>query len=109
MFDRNVKELAQVAGREYCLLYKIDDDGGKGKIAYDIGTPKTLYRKMMVVNEPLPAGTYYIEYTIYDVFMRPMKLQRVEMYWDGQRVTVKSDNWKGEETLSVTDYYESNR
>ena len=107
MFNRNVKELARVAGREFCLLYMIDKNGEKGKTSYAIGTPKTMYRKMTVEPIPLPVGTYYLEYTIYDVFMRPMKLQRVEMYWDGHEMAVQKDSWKGEETLSVTDYYDA--
>ncbi len=106
MFNRNVRALAQMAGREYCLLYKIDDNGRNAHTAYEMGAPKTLYRKLMVESAPLPAGTYFVEYTIYDVFMRPMKLQRVELQWDGQKMTAQNDTWKGTETLSVTDYYE---
>ena len=109
MFNRNVRELAQMAGREYSLLYKIDNSGRDGKTAYVNGTPKTLYRKMAVDIEPLPVGTYYVEYTIYDVFMRPMKMERVELNWDGKRMTIPEGAWQGQETLSVRDYYESGR
>ena len=35
-----------------------------------------------------------MESTIYDVFMRPMKLQRVEMNWNGRKMTVKNDAWQ---------------
>ena len=109
-FNRNVRELAQVAGREYHLLYKIDDQGrNRGKTDYSIGGPKTLYRKMPMEITPLQAGTYYMEYTIYDVFMRPMKLERVELYWDGQRMSIQNGAWEGRETLNVKDYYESRR
>ena len=41
-----------------------------------------------------------------DVFMRPMKLQRVEMIWDGNRMTMQNGGWEGRETLKITDYYE---
>ena len=67
-----------------------------------------MYRKLTVENAPLPAGTYYMEYVIYDVFMRPMKLRRVELYWDGQRMTIPNNDWAGKETLSVADYYQTN-
>ena len=64
---------------------------------------------MNVDISPLPKGTYYMEYTIYDVFMRPMKLKRVELYWDGKKMSVRGDTWKGKETLSVSDYYGTGR
>ena len=101
MFNRNVKDLSQVAGREYSLLYKVDVRGGNGKTVYEIGSPKMLYRKMGVDISPLPIGTYFMEYTINDVFMRPMKLKRVELYWDGKKMSVQGDTWKGKEILSV--------
>ena len=37
--------------------------------------------------------------------MRPMKLRRVELYWDGQRMTIPNNDWAGKETLSVADYF----
>ena len=107
MFNRNVKDLSQVAGREYSLLYKIDGRTGNGKTAYEIGSPKMLYRKMNVDISPLPIGTYFMEYTIYDVFMRPMELERVELYWDGKKMSIQGDTWKGKEILSVSDYYKT--
>ena len=108
MFNRNVRELAQVAGQEYCLLYQIDEKGS-GKTSYEIGSPKIMYRRLTVENVPLPVGTYYMEYVIYDVFMRPMKLKRVEMYWNGRRMSVKGGDWTGKETLSIADYYKTNK
>jgi len=60
-----------------------------------------------VENAPLPAGTYYMEYIIYDIFMRPMKLARVELRWDGRSATVPDGAWEGSETLSVADHYAS--
>ena len=50
-----------------------------------------------------------MEYVIYDVFMRPMKLKRVELYWDGQRTTIPNNDWAGKETLSVADYCKINK
>ena len=100
MFNRNVRELSHVNGREYRLLYKID-----GKTGYERSAPKTMYRRLTVENAPLPAGTYYLQYIIYDVFMRPMKLKRVELRWDGKRMTIPNADWEGKEILSVADYY----
>ena len=49
-----------------------------------------------------------IEAVIYDVFMRPMKLERVELSWDGQRMSIRS-LWESGETLSAADYYSGKR
>ena len=49
-----------------------------------------------------------IEVVIYDVFMRPMKLERVELSWDGQRMSIRSA-WESGETLSAADYYSGKR
>ena len=103
MFNRNVRDLAQVTGREYRLLYRHD-----GSENYETSAPKTMYRRLAVENAPLPAGTYYMEYVIYDVFMRPMKLERVELSWDGQRMSIRSP-WESGETLSAADYYSGKR
>ena len=104
MFNRNVRELSQVNGREYTLLYQLD-----GKTGHERSAPKTMYRRLTVENVSLPAGTYYMEYIIYDVFMRSMKFRRVELYWDGQRMTIPNNDWAGKETLSVADYYTTNK
>ena len=40
--------------------------------------------------------------------MRPMKLERVELSWDGQRMSIRSP-WESGETLSATDYYSGKR
>ena len=98
---------AVLAGQEYSLLYKVDGSEDNGRVSYEIGAPKTMYRKLIVESATLPVGTYYMEYVIYDVFMRPMKLERVELYWDGERMTIPNAAWEGRETLSVKDYYDS--
>lgn len=40
--------------------------------------------------------------------MRPMKLERVELSWDGQRMSIRSA-WESGETLSAADYYSGKR
>ena len=57
-----------------------------------------------VLDSELPAGLYEIEYVVYDVFMRPMKLPRVEVSWDGEKLTVTGDGWEGQETLKLENY-----
>ena len=40
--------------------------------------------------------------------MRPIKLERVELSWDGQRMSIRSP-WESGETLSAADYYSGKR
>jgi len=39
----------------------------------------------------LPAGNYYLEYEIEDMFLRPTVLERIEMHWDGTSLTFPED------------------
>lgn len=99
LFNRNVMSLSQVSGQEFNLLY--DEDGiTDGKLFGTVFGPNmTMYRSMEVKEEELPVGVYEMEYTVYDIFMRPMKLPRVEVTWDGERLTVTGGGWEGQETL----------
>ncbi len=100
VFSRNVKSLAQMAGQEFRLLYPIVDPKRKGKTAYETSEPMTMYRSLQVTEEPLPAGTIYIEYWAQDMFMRPLTIGRVEMYWDGQKLTLApGQTWEGTVSL----------
>lgn len=107
LFNRNVRSLSQVAGQEFRLQYAIDTVTTRSRAAYEYSPSMTMYRMLRVEHMPLPEGTYYIEYIIYDIFMRPMKLQRVEVYWDGQQLQVVGDDWNGQETLDIMSYYNS--
>ena len=42
---------------------------------------------LCVKEKLLPAGTYYLEYEIEDMFLRPTVLERIEMHWDGISLT----------------------
>lgn len=106
LFNRNVKVLSQVAGQEYRLMYPIDGASKDKKTTYEFSKPMTMYRGLSVEDKPLPAGTYYIEYIIYDVFMRSMPMKRVEVYWDGHQLTIPRNDWSGQETLDIMDYYD---
>ncbi len=106
LFNRNVRSLSQVAGQEYRFLYPVDSSTSRrSETAYEYSVPLTMYRSLQVEETVLPAGTYYIEYVVHDIFMRPMPLQRVEVYWDGQKLSVTGDDWKGQETLDAMNYY----
>ena len=106
MFNRNVRSLAQLAGQEFAPVYPIFDGEYDSGDDWFKGQTLKMYRTLEVTNEPLPAGTYYIEYVIYDMFMRPMFLDWARMDWDGQTATFPdADSWQGEVELKVADSY----
>ena len=83
LMNRSLKPLAMLVGREYRLLYPVDGAG----TAYHDSAPLTMYRSLDVQEVPLPAGTYFLEYEIVDVFMHSTVLDRVEIQWDGNTMT----------------------
>lgn len=96
MVNRIVKPLSQVADQEFRLLYPVDPVGEQ----YQFSETMTLYRAMDVQEITLPAGNYYLEYEVDDVFMRPSVLERVEFYWDGESMTFQEGfSWDGETRL----------
>ena len=106
MFNRNVRSLAQLAGQTFAPVYPIFDGEYDSGDDWFKGQTLKMYRTLEVTNEPLPAGTYYIEYVIYDMFMRPMFLDWARMDWDGQTATFPdADSWQGEVELKVADSY----
>ena len=106
LFNRNVKPLAELAGQEYRLLYPIEG-AVNDKTRYESSEKLTMYRSLVVDDIPLPPGTYYIKFIVYDLFMRPMELEPIEIYWDGESLTYAENiNWEGTEELSVSrDYW----
>ncbi len=102
LFNRNVTSLSKLAGQEYCLLYPIDDPTNSGKTQYQTSEPMTMYRALEVAFQPLAAGTYYLDYWVKDMFSRRLPVGRAEVYWDGERVSLPSeDSWQGEMTLTT--------
>ena len=62
----------------------------------------TMYRALEVAFQPLAAGTYYLDYWVKDMLSRRLPVGRAEIYWDGERVSLPSeDSWQGEMTLTV--------
>lgn len=93
LMNRSVKPLAMFSGREYRLLYPLDDDNGK---EYSYGKTMTLRRVLDVGEIPLPAGTYYLEYEIEDAFMKRRMTERIEIHWDGTEMTFPEGfSWNG--------------
>jgi len=92
-FARNVKTLAQVAGQSYQLLYPVTD---AGETYFKAGQPQTMYRSLEIGKTELPAGTYYIEYIIVDMFQRWIPMDRIELNWDGTKLTMaEGTEWDG--------------
>ena len=101
MVNRNVIKLSQMAGREYCLLAPLKTASKSEKETYvSSGPVSRMYRALDVVEAPLPAGTYYLEYEVDDLFMRSYTLERFEMKWDGEKLTLPDDLvWEGSVVL----------
>ena len=72
------------------------------------GQPQNIYRSLSMESQTIPPSTYYIQYVVYDMFMRPMPMELIEINWDGEKLTLADGvSWEGEETLQVDpDYWE---
>ena len=55
--------LSQVAGREYNLLHEVKS----GKKPYVFSPTMIMYRSMRIEEITLPPGTYYIQFSVYDL------------------------------------------
>lgn len=94
--NRNILPLAQMAGQNFRLLYPVDSASTSGRTTYESSDNMTLYRVLKVEEQPLTPGIYYIDYDIIDIFQRRYELERIEMYWDGERFTYPGDMaWDG--------------
>ena len=82
------------AGKSVAAVARGDlttDASAKHDAVYQFSAPMTMYRALDVAEIPLPAGTYYLEYEIEDVFMRKTTLDRIEIHWDGENMTFPED------------------
>ncbi len=96
MLCRNVKSLSQMAGQEFQLLYPVEKNKQTDRDDYIIGKKQTLYRALNIEAKTLPAGTYYLQYEVMDMFMRPIMMEPIEMYWDGETLSFPTDfTWEG--------------
>ncbi len=104
LMNRSLKPLSQLVKLEYQLLYPIDGTAAGGKTVYRQSAPLVMYRSLDVQEIPLPAGTYYLEYEVDDVFMRTTVLDRIEIRWDGETMTFPgADRWENGEWVKVAE------
>ncbi len=87
----NILPISQFQGRTYQLLYELYDLTRSGKVRYRRGPELTVYRSAEMHQEPLPAGTYYVEFLLDDIFCRTVETELIRMEWDGSRMTVFLD------------------
>ena len=105
-FNRNVKSLSQMAGQEYSVLYPVYIDEYDPWAEFVAAEPQTLYRSMYLEDKPLPPGTYYMQYIVYDMFMRPMPMETIEAEWTGDSMILPEDySWEGVEELVIPEEY----
>ena len=107
LMNRNVEPLSQYAGQDFSLLYRIETEKKNAKTKYEPSETMKMYRALNVEEEILPPGTYYLDYVVYDVFRRPMAMERAEMIWDGESFRMPEGSWGGEQALNTDAYYES--
>ena len=101
LLNRSVEPLSALAGQEYRFLYPVDGQGDGDEAYYQLSQPMTMYRSLEIEEIPLPEGTYYLEYEVDDIFMRPYLLDRIEFYWDGENMTFPEGfTWEGEIVLN---------
>ena len=101
MFNRNVLSLSSMSGQRYRLLYPTLDAGsGLQGGGFEYSAEQTMARTLPVETRILPPGTYYIQYVVEDIFMRRIPMERAEVRWDGEKVTLaEGTSWEGTETL----------
>ena len=92
LLNRSVLPLSRLSGQEYRFLYPVDGSERNGKVRYQVSRSLTMNRSPYVEEMPLPAGTYYLEYEIVDVFMRSTIMDRIEFKWDGENMTLSQDD-----------------
>ncbi len=96
LMNRSVTPLAMLAGRNFALLYPVAEKSGNEEAAYIKSRERKLPRALNVDEVPLPAGTYYIEYEIKDLFLRTAKIDRIMIQWDGENMVFPENfNWSG--------------
>ena len=96
VMNRGVMPLTEAAGRVFCMQYPKDSAGKNGRTFFASGEEMTMPRALRFVKEPLPAGTYYVEYELRDAFQRKARTERIEIRWDGERMTFPEGfTWEG--------------
>ena len=102
MANRSVKRLTEFTGQEFRLLWPLAAYGRNEKKKYiPAGNPQKMPRALLIKEQPLPAGTYYLEYEVDDMFIRPHVMERFEFHWDGEKVILPDGFiWEGKVQLN---------
>ena len=96
VMSRGVTPEAMLVGRTYRLLYPKTVTGRDGKVFYAHGESRTMPRSLELEMQPLPAGTYYLQYELSDAFKRVSRLEKIEIRWDGERMMFPEGfTWEG--------------
>ncbi len=96
MAARSVTSLAEYAGQSFRLLWTADHPESRREEYIPAPSGGQLYRALNIEEKPLPAGTYYLQYEVDDMFLRPYILERIEMQWDGEHASFpESASWEG--------------
>jgi len=79
------------------MLYPVfQPQGGMQSAIYERSDSGRLPRALTIETKPLPPGTYYIQYTVVDMFMRKNPIQEVEAVWDGENLRLADGaDWEG--------------
>ena len=99
VFSRNIMPLTKAAGRDYCLLHRIEKPGDSGAVRYETGRVMTMPRVLDIQMAPMKQGTYILNYCAEDIFMRVSDIGSVQFYWDGEKAHVPEGTWEGTVTM----------
>jgi hypothetical protein len=102
MASRSVTRLTEFLGQEYRMLWPLGVPGESTDIRYvPAGQARNMTRSLLIREKTLPAGTYYLEYEVDDIFMVPHVMERFEYYWDGEKVIFPEGfAWEGNVPLN---------
>ena len=92
IINRNVTRLSSMPEKEYRLLWPLESTNSQDPVRYMPAGPLLRISKVLdIAEKPLPAGTYYLQYEVNDMFLRPYLLPRIEFHWDGKNITFPED------------------
>ena len=96
LLNRGVIPLAMMSGRLFRLLYPIGVPEITEESDFGASEEMKILRHLDVEETLLPAGTYYLEFELWDIFMRMMRLEKIPFTWDGREISIGDDfSWEG--------------
>ncbi len=88
MPSRALTSLYEVEGQEFEMLYPSCDTDGTRDGDYLNSDTMTMIRGLEIESTPLPAGTYYVCFSVRDIFGRSQQSDMVRLEWDGEAFTL---------------------